>query len=268
MMDMGLGVAALAAVSIGYGDYTPKTLPVVAGETVRWTQDSVRKHTVTARDASFDSGSLSTGETYERTFAAVGDYPYYCRLHAGISGEIDVRTVVLDEQRDAATKGRPFPLTGRAAADVRQVTVEGDDGSATTATVTDDGTFTANVTPGETTTYRAADSTPVTLRVLDRAVTTHVRARPGRRWSVTAVVAPASAGAKVVLQLRLRDRFGWWPVATGRLGVDSATTLRTARASRAPARVVLTLDDGATPLAVSRTFHLGLRAPTAHAGTS
>jgi hypothetical protein len=109
----------------------------------------------------------------------------------------------------------------------------------------------------------------VTLRVLDRTVTARVLApRPGRRWSVTAVVSPASPGAKVVLQLRLKERFGWWPVATRRLGQDSATTLRVRRASRAPARVVLTLDDGATPLAVSRTFHLGLRAPSARRGRS
>ena len=36
--------AALAAVSIGYADYTPKHLDVVAGQTVQWTQDSIRKH--------------------------------------------------------------------------------------------------------------------------------------------------------------------------------------------------------------------------------
>lgn len=265
MMEMG--VAAVAAVSIGFADYTPRTLPVVAGETVRWTQDSVRDHTVTARDGSFDSGTLLTGETYERTFAAVGDYPYYCRLHAGISGDIAVRTVVLDPQEQPAGRGRPFPLTGRAAAGVREVRVDGDDGSTTPATVSDHGTFTATVTPRTTTTYRAADSAPLTLRVLDRTVSATVLPRPGRRWSVTTVVSPASPRAKVVLQLRLKNRFGWWPVTTRRLGRDSATTLRVRRAARVRARVVLTLDDGATPLAVSRTFHLGLRAPSARPGT-
>lgn len=263
-----IGMAAAIAVSIGYANYTPQTVEVVRGETVEWTQDSVRKHTVTARDASFDSGTLNNGDHYHRTFTTVGAVPYYCRLHAGITGEVDVHDVVLDPQRRPAARGRAFPLTGRAAPDVGEVVVTGDDGSSTTATVADDGTFTAAVTPRTTTTYRAADSTPITLRVLDRTVTTHVTARPGQRWSVTAVVSPATPGATVVLQLRLKDRFGWWPVATGRLGEDSATTLRTRRVLRARARVVLTLDDGATPLAVSRTFHLGLRAPTARAGTS
>jgi hypothetical protein len=260
--------AALAAVSIGYADYTPRTLPVVAGETVTWSQDSVRKHTVTAQDRSFDSGTLLTGDTYEHAFAAVGDYPYYCRLHAGITGEVLVREVVLDEQPLAAAGGRPFPLTGRAAEGVDRVVVQGDDGSDITADVGDDGRFTATVVPDGTTTYHAADSPPVTLRVLDRTVTVHAAPRPGGRWSVVAVVTPASPGAKVVLQLHLKDRFGWWPVATRRLGEDSATTLRTRRVRRVRARVVLTLDDGATPLAFSRRFHLGLRAPTAPAGTS
>lgn len=263
-----LGMAAAVLVSIGYAAYTPHDVQVVRGETVQWTQDSVRNHTVTALDASFDSGVLRTGDTYQRAFAADGTYAYYCRLHAGITGAVDVRDVVLDPQEQPASKGRPFPLTGRAAADVREVTITGDDGSAVTTTVGDDGTFSAAVTPRTTTTYTAGDSSPVTLRVLDRTVTTHVLRRPGARWSVIAAVSPATPGAKVVLQVRLRERFGWWPVASGRLGRDSATTLRTRQASRAPARVVLTLDDGATPLAVSRTFHLGPPARTARAGTS
>ena len=264
----GMGLAALAAVSIGHSDYTPQTLPVVVGETVRWTQDNVRKHTVTARDGSFDSGPLVQGATFERTFGQVGDVPYYCRLHVGITWAVSVRNVVLEEQREPAAEGRPFPLTGRAAAGVREVVVTGDDGSATTAPVDEHGRFSATVTPSATTTYRAADAEPVTLRVLDRTVTVRATPRPGGRWSVVAVVSPASPGATVVLQLRLRDRFGWWPVARRRLGADSATTLRVRRVRRVPARVVLTLDDGATPLAFSRRLHLGLRAPTARAGTS
>jgi plastocyanin len=246
-----------AAVSIAYAAFTPRTVEVVAGEPVTWTNDSVRQHTVTAQDASFDSGVLPTGDTYEREFAALGRVDYYCRLHAGIVGAVEVRGVVLDQQREAAARGRPFPLTGRTTPGVRTVTVTGDDGSSTAAAVAPDGTFTASVTPRETTTYGAGDSAPVTLRVLDRTVTTHALARPGHRWSVIATVSPASPGATVVLQLRLRERFGWWPVAAGRLGRDSATTLRVHRSRRTRARVVLTLPDRATPLAVSRSFRLG-----------
>ena len=36
-----------AHASIGYSDYSPVRLDVVAGDTVDWTNDSVRNHTVT-----------------------------------------------------------------------------------------------------------------------------------------------------------------------------------------------------------------------------
>src|SRR4051812_34654793 len=221
--------AAMVAVSIGYAAYTPKPLDVVAGDTVEWSQDSVRKHTVTALDGSFDSGALLTGDTYEHSYPALGTYGYYCRQHAGIVGEVQVHDVVLEPVDTAASAGRAFPLHGRAAPGTRSVTVSGDDGSSVTATPGEDGAFVASVVPKTTTTYSAADSAPITLRVLDRSVAVHV-ARHGGRWSVVAVVSPAAPHGTVVLQLRLKERFGWWPVASGRLGHDSATTLRTTHA--------------------------------------
>ena len=37
------------------------------------------------------------------------------------------------------------------------------------------------------------------------------------RRSIDVRASPASPGTRVVLQLRLRERFGWWPVARARL---------------------------------------------------
>ena len=72
-------------------------------------------------------------------------------------------------------------------------------------------------------------------------------------------VTPASRGGHVVLQLFLPERFGWWPVQRDRLDAGSGAqfTVRTKR--RLQARVVLTLPDGATRLAVSRTVRVGPR---------
>lgn len=257
------GLAALA-VTIGYADYSPADLHVVAGETVTWSQESVRRHTVTARDGSFDSGTLVRGEHYRRTFATTGAHPYYCRLHAGITGSVTAYEVVLDQPPQAAAPGRAYPLTGRAAGGIEQVTVRGDDGTAVTAEVAQDGRFTAHVAPATTTTYRAADSPPVTLRVLDRTVIARVTG-PGR---VVAVVSPGAPGATVVLQLRLRERFGWWPVARRRLDEDGAVTLRTRVRRPVRARAVLTLRDGATPLAFSPVVRLAPPAPHGHGHTS
>jgi hypothetical protein len=251
--------AAMAAVSIGYASYEPPKMDVVAGTTVQWTNASVRRHTVTADDGSYDSGSLNTNDTYEHTYGATGTYGYYCRLHAGIVGEIDVHDAVIDPVSTPGTPNRAYPLHGEVAAGIHSLMIEGDDGSSTPATVADDGSWSATVTPRTTTTYHALDSAPVTVLVLDRKVTTHTKALGRHRYAVSVSVTPASPGATVVLQLNLRERFGWWPEITTRLKHSSTTVIHAAPRSRARARVVLTLPDGATILASSRTFTLGSR---------
>jgi len=251
--------AAMAAVSIGYANYEPPRLDVVSGTTVQWTNESVRRHTVTADDGSYDSGSLNNTDSYEHTYGAPGTYGYYCRLHAGIVGEIDVHDAVIDAPSTPGSPNRAYPLHGEVAAGIHTLTVEGDDGSSTPATVADDGTWSATVVPRTTTTYHALDSAPVTVLVLDRKVTTHTRALSRHRYAVSVSVTPASPGATVVLQLNLRERFGWWPEITRRLGKGSTTVIHAVRHARARARVVLTLPDGATILATSRVFTLGSR---------
>ena len=54
----------------------------------------------------------------------------------------------------------------------------------------------------------------------------------GNRVLVDAKVTPAAPGATVVLQLNLKERFGWWPTRTAML--DSASRVRFS--SRAGAR--------------------------------
>jgi hypothetical protein len=94
--------------------------------------------------------------------------------------------------------------------------------------------------------------------VLDRKLTASA-AGHGRSVTVSAGVAPASPGAPVVLQLRLPQHFGWWPVARAKLDRASRARFSLRLRHRYPARVVLTLADGATVLATSRTLHVGPR---------
>ena len=56
---------------------------------------AVVHHTVTANDASFDSGYISPGGTFARTFAKVGVYPYHCTIHKFMKGEVVVVPVAL-----------------------------------------------------------------------------------------------------------------------------------------------------------------------------
>lgn len=258
--DMAMGDGPM--VSIGFAAFAPTQRTALEGDTVTWMNESVRVHTVTATDGSFASGGVAGGGKYAHRFTAPGRFAYYCSLHPSMRGEIDVETLLLDAPTQPAGRNRPYPLAGRAALPAGStVTIEGDDGSgfrpAGTATVDDGGAFHLTVTPRATTTYRAvagADVAPaIRVLVLDRKVRASAR-RHGTRVRFSAIVAPGSPGATVVLQLHLRDRFGWWPVARARL--DGASRARFALTLRhaTRARVVLTLRDGYTPLAVSPTL--------------
>jgi len=265
--------AAGPAVSIGYASVAPTKIELVTGETVTWTNDSTRQHTVTADDGSFTSATLIPSDTYSRTFTAEGAIPYYCKLHPGIRGEVDVHDVVLDAQPLPAAPGKPFPLRGRTMAGLGgSVTIEGDDGTGfaevASGGVSTDGSFAVTVTPRTSTSYRAVigdkRSAPITLAVLDRTVNA-TATRAGKIVTVTATVTPAAPGATVVLQLRLPERFGWWPVQHLKLDKASKARFRLPLTRRVPARVALTLADGATRLAT--TPALAIPAPPARRGS-
>ena len=117
------------------------------------------------------------------------------------------------------------------------------------------GTFRATVHPPASATYRAvagADaSPPVQVQVTDLS---HVQARG--RAGLHVHVDPLAPGARVSLQLKLRERFGWWTVARARLDNRSSAGFPIHRRKPVWARVVLTRSDGWTPIAVSSTVRL------------
>jgi plastocyanin len=261
----GEPVIGEARVSMGLATFAPEHVRVLVGDDVTWVNDSARPHTVTARDGRFDSGRLLTGDTFGRRITDPGALTYVCRLHPGMTGVIEAATLLLDAPAAAASPGRPYPVSGRAALPAGSpVAIADEAGDAlATATVGADGRFAATVVPRASTALHAtaagAASPPVSLLVLDRRVTASARRVPGRRTQVRARVTPASAGAKVVLQLRLPLRFGWWPVEQRTLGRASAVTFRTLVRRPVRARVVLTLPDGATVLAATPAFSAGVR---------
>ena len=58
-------------------------MQINAGDTVHWiSRDGSDVHTVSHDDlTTFRSGILNEGETFEHTFAAAGDFPYFCEVH-------------------------------------------------------------------------------------------------------------------------------------------------------------------------------------------
>jgi plastocyanin len=253
-----------AEVSMQYAAFAPVHVDVLAGDEVMWTNTSARAHTVGADDGSFDSERVAVGGTYERSFDAAGTYLYHCRLHPTMRGAVDAHTLLLDPQPETAAPGRSYPLPGRAALPAgTSVTIEGDSGGGFrdggSATVGADGRFSATVAPAASTTYRAVHegeaSPPVDLLVLDHRVRARAR-RHGRAVVVSAAVSPVSHGQIVVLQLRLRERFGWWPVRRARLDHHSHARFVIHTRRRVAARVVLTRADAATELARSAVLRL------------
>jgi plastocyanin len=84
--------------------FGPKKLTVKAGTTVTWTDSDSIGHTVTTGTFTVGSDGLRTaedpdgvidlplrkGKDVSFTFDKPGRYVYYCSIHKGMSGEIDV----------------------------------------------------------------------------------------------------------------------------------------------------------------------------------
>jgi plastocyanin len=257
--------AAETDVGIGFSAFGPTPVTVLTGDTVRWTNVSVRVHTVNALDGGWSSPEIVSSDYFVHRFDTPGTVAYYCRIHPFMTGLVDVANVLIDPPAAPGADGRPYTFRGRSADGPQApVTIQADRGSGfrdvATATVNGDGTFAASVTPDGTASYRAvagADaSPPVTLTVLDRTVRVHAR-RHGRRVAVAADVSPATPGGTVVLQAHLRERFGWWPLRSTRLNRRSHARFVITMPKGHALRVVLTLRDRATPLAISPVLRVG-----------
>jgi plastocyanin len=90
--------------------FTPATVRVPVGTTVRWVNVGVTQHTATARDGSFDSGFLETGDRFDRTFTAPATIEYICSLHPQMVG-----VLIVTDATGAAPSPAPSPSPGAAA---------------------------------------------------------------------------------------------------------------------------------------------------------
>ena len=80
-----------AIVHIKNYTYTPSPVTIKVGQSVAWIDDDQNAHTVTAVDASFDSGNIDNGGTYTHTFIKAGTYAYYCTYHTYMKGTVIVK---------------------------------------------------------------------------------------------------------------------------------------------------------------------------------
>jgi plastocyanin len=260
--------AEIAFVSVQHSTFSPASRDVLVGDVVSWRNVSLREHDVTSAAAGFESGRLARNATFAHTFATPGAFPYICKVHAGMSGHVAVHPLLLEGPTAPVARGKPIALHVRAPAGNGEVAIEEDAGGgfrrvATATAAAGDGhrdhdgagTLHATVTPAASASYRAvaAAGTSPTIRVevSDRTTLTITSsAHPGgATLTVRSVPAP---GARVALQLRLRERFGWWTVARARLDGRSRARFTLRRQRPVRVRVALVGRDGTTVIDASR----------------
>ncbi len=78
-------------ISIDNFTFTPQKLTITRGTTVTWVNRDDVPHTVRSTEKKFASGTLDTDDTFSFTFNEPGVYPYFCTVHAHMTGEITVK---------------------------------------------------------------------------------------------------------------------------------------------------------------------------------
>jgi plastocyanin len=66
-------------------------LIVQMGTTVTWINGDTTDHTVTSTEGAWDSGTLTPGASYSRTFSDEGEFPYQCEIHPDMMGTVEVQ---------------------------------------------------------------------------------------------------------------------------------------------------------------------------------
>lgn len=83
---------AVAQVNMQNFAFSPRTLVVVAGTTVVWTNHDMAPHTVTSdRGAWASSARLAAGQSFSLTFSHPGTYTYHCAVHPYMTATVIVR---------------------------------------------------------------------------------------------------------------------------------------------------------------------------------
>jgi plastocyanin len=94
-----------ASVSMAGRSFGPASVTIAAGGSVTFSNDDDRAHTVTATDGAFDSGTISEGGSWKRTFEQAGTFAYLCALHPEMTGEV----VVKGSSTSSTPKPKPTP---------------------------------------------------------------------------------------------------------------------------------------------------------------
>jgi plastocyanin len=213
--------------------FSPQREVVLIGDTVTWRNQDSSSHTATAGDGSFDSGNLAPGATFSQTFSAAGNHAYVCKIHRYMRGEVDVYGLALSAPGYAVPHGQQTALKGLAPPSVGQVTIRRRDSGGrfatiATAVVGADGAFRHALSADVSASYQAVAGTlsSGTVDLLVAARLTLSLSKKARSTWVTIRTEPAQAGAAVVLQKYVYERFDFRTVRRARLNSAGTAVLR------------------------------------------
>jgi len=236
--------AQVRSVSIPGKVFVPGALDVLVGDTVVWRNGDGSTHTVTADDDSFDSGVLSPGATFARTFSKPGRYVYHCTIHKFMHGVVRVVPVALSAPEGPVVTGGRVVLNGLAPAGIDRVVVRRSGTSARNRIVVPaaDGTFSVAERVVRPVAYRAlvggASSPLVRVEVAPKVIAHPVAG------NLVAAVVPSRAGAHSALQAYDLEHFAWRTVARGVVRPDSRVTIPLPAERRGRFRIVVRGADG------------------------
>ncbi len=223
------GLAATIAVKINATAFSPKTVTINFGDTVKWTNADTVNRQLVADSGAFASPILKPGQSYSFTFKTPGTFNYHDALKPSVKGTITVKgpppSVTLGAGSPILVYGQETTITGTVSngqANESVVVNSRPYGSTTVQQVATvltgaGGGFSVTVKPTILTTYTAtwktASSQEVSVQVRPKLSLLPYESR--FRGSVTGPV--SYAGHSIYLQRR--SPFGQWiTVAQYKLG--------------------------------------------------
>jgi plastocyanin len=238
-----------------YGSaFSPRSVTITAGDTIKWVNRDNDHHQVYADNGSFVSAILKTNQSFSFTFKAAGTYTYKDELHPKIRGTIVAKgappTLTLTSSVKYVVAGDKLTLSGVVSnhAAGEQVAIFYQPYPMPNAIqravvlTTTGGAFSFDVAPGILTTYQAtwkgAFATPATVQVQPRLSL----GRNGA-WIIHAYGGHGLAGRDVQFQ-RLNTATGQW-----------VTLKKVQLNSRSAARVAVTLPKGLNQLRLAMSVN-------------
>lgn len=228
----GAAAATGNEVVINDAGYLPEPVVVAPSAQVKWSNIGVNPHTVTADDASFDSGTLQSKGTFTLTApAAAGSFTYHCVFHSFMRGTLVVSTLSLEGPKKAVTAGKQASVHGVAPGGVpgTPVTVESFAAGAWTpiasTTLAADGSFHVKTPPLRTSAALRARLGDGLSPTLDVPVAPKVTIKRSGKRAVAVTVIPARAGKARLERINL-DTFRWVVAKQARITAKGRATIQ------------------------------------------